>query len=450
MSQLMNQTPAQPPKEPSRVLLVIRQLGRMLLNNWPTKLLALLLAIALWAGLITQDPTLTREKVFRDVAVSVNGSDTLKRNGLIVTSDLDALLDDVSVAVDVPQMQYSSAQASNFNIRVDLSRIKEAGEQEISILTTNSSTYGKVAEVSPSTVRVMVEEYVAEGFIPVNVVTTGEPPEGYYASEPACDPSRITVSGPKSLVERVDRAELVVDQSTLPAREGLVEKAVSFILLDDNGEEIVSDMLQVTSNSVLRTRINVSVQMYAKRDIDLQADSSALYSGRPAEGYEVTEVTVSPSVITVAGKKSVVDSVKTLSAKSPLSISGKSSTVTGTVDLKVLVNMASMSARQVDVTVVIQPIREERVFMAVPLTITNVPEGMTAAGPYTATVIINGPQNWVETLRKADLSVSCDVAGLEPGVHELPLTCTIADAANEEYTVDIEPMNVRVTIAAQD
>lgn len=450
MSQLMNQSPAQPPKEPSRVLQMAGTLGKMLLNNWPTKLLALLLAIALWAGLITQDPTLTREKTFRNVSVSINGSDTLKRNGLIVTSDLDALLDDVSVSVDVPQMQYSNAQASNFNIRVDLSRIKEAGEQEISILTTNSSTYGKVAEVSPATVRVMVEEYVSEGFIPVNVVRIGEAPEGYYASDPTCDPSRITVSGPKSLVERVDRAEIVVDQSTLPAREGLVEKAISFTLLDENGEEIVSDMLQVTSDSVLRTRINVSVQMYAERDIDLQADSWTLYSGKPAEGYEVTEVIVSPEIVTLAGRKSIIDSVKTLSAKSPLSISGKSETVTGTVDLKVLMNVASMSATQAEVTVVIQPIREERIFRAVPLTITNVPDGMTAAGPYTATVTITGAQNWVTTLRKADLSVSCDVAGLEPGVHELPLTCTIEDSTGQEFTVDIEPMTVRVTIEARN
>lgn len=450
MSQMMNQAPAQPPREPNRVWKAISGLLKMVVSNWPTKLLALLLAVGLWAGLIAQDPTLTREKTFRDVTVSINGSDTLKRNGLVVTSDLESLLDDVSFKVDVPQMQYSNAQPVNFNVRVDLSRIKQAGEQELAILTTNSSAYGKVAEVSPASVRVVVEEYVSEGFIPVNVIRVGEPPAGYYASDPTCDPARITVSGPKSLVEQVDRAEVVVNQAILPAREGLVEKAVSFTLLDANGMPIESDMLQVTSDSVLRTRINVAVQMYAKRDVSLQENSQTLYAGTPAEGYEVTDVIVSPDIVTVAGKKSIIESINTLSARVPLSIAGKRETVTGTVDLKLLVNVASMSAKQADVTVVIKPIREERIFRAVPLTITNVPEGMTAAGPYTATVTVTGAQSWVRELRKTDLNVTCDVAGLEPGVHELPLTCTITDETDEEYSVDIEPMTVRVTIDARD
>jgi len=445
MSQLTNQSGAQPPREPSKAWKLIVQAGKIVLNNWPTKLLALVLAIVLWAGLITQDPSLTRERVFRDVAVSVNGSDTLKRNGLIVTSDLDALLDGVSVTVDVPQMQYNNATASNFNIRVDLTRIKEAGEQEISILTTNSSTYGKVTEIEPATVTVMVEDYISEGFIPVNVLKVGEPPVGYYASEPTCDPARITVSGPRSLVERVDRAEVVLDQSMLPAREGAVEKAAEFVLLDARGEEIASDMLQVTSDSVLRTRINVAVQMYTERTISL-LEGAVLYTGKPMEGYEVTEVIVFPESITVAGKKSIIESIRTVNARTPLSITGKKETVSGTIEMRTLMNVAAMSATQAEVTVVIEPIREEKVFRAVPLTITNVPDGMTAAGPYTATVTVTGPQNWVADLKKADLSVTCDVAGLEPGVHELPLCCTIEGSEGESYTVDIEPMNVRVTI----
>ena len=35
-----------------------------LIKNWGMKLIALLISIFLWAGLIAQDPTLTREKTF--------------------------------------------------------------------------------------------------------------------------------------------------------------------------------------------------------------------------------------------------------------------------------------------------------------------------------------------------------------------------------------------------
>ena len=80
-------------------------LGRVLkviINNWTWKLLALFLAICLWAGLITQDPTLTRERVFTDATVSITGAETLRRNGLIVLSGLEDEVLHARLRVEVP------------------------------------------------------------------------------------------------------------------------------------------------------------------------------------------------------------------------------------------------------------------------------------------------------------------------------------------------------------
>ena len=83
---------------------LLRRFWNMLSHNWPWKLLALLLALCLWAGLITQDTSLTRERVFYDVPVSVAGEDTLRRtNGLIVVSGLDEDHLTARMRVDVPQ-----------------------------------------------------------------------------------------------------------------------------------------------------------------------------------------------------------------------------------------------------------------------------------------------------------------------------------------------------------
>ena len=158
MSQTPNQSPVKKNVIPARVMDTLRMLWQILKRNWGSKLLAFLLAVALWGGLITQDPTLTREKNFRNVAVTVSGTDTLKRNGLVVTSDLTQLLNGVNLSVNVPQMQYTGAQASNYNVRLDLSRITQPGEQDVRILTSNSSAYGSGIEVSPASVRLNVEK----------------------------------------------------------------------------------------------------------------------------------------------------------------------------------------------------------------------------------------------------------------------------------------------------
>ena len=448
MSQTPNQSPVKKNVIPARVMDTLRMLWQILKRNWGSKLLAFLLAVALWGGLITQDPTLTREKNFRNVAVTVSGTDTLKRNGLVVTSDLTQLLNGVNLSVNVPQMQYTGAQASNYNVRLDLSRITQPGEQDVRILTSNSSAYGSVIEVSPASVRLNVEKYITQGRIRVNVITEGEAPVGYYATEPVCDPAMITVSGPESIVTQIDRAEVTVKQDALPAREGLVERAVEFTLLDVNGQPIVSDMLQVTSESVLLTRINVAQQVYAKRDIPLLEES--IYRGVPAEGYEVADVFVSPEYITVAGKKSIVDSVNMFTARKAINIAGQSETVTDTIELSVPVNLAFISASRVSVTVVIQPIQETRVFRNSPLTILNAKDASVAVNVTSANVSITGAQTWVKKLSAADLTLRCDVEGLEPGVHVLPLQCVVNGSDGQEFTVDIEPLTVRVIITAPE
>ena len=448
MSETMNQPPAQPKKEESFFRRMLNWIRQKLLNNWASKLLALVLAIALWGGLITQDPSLTRTRSFRNVAVTVNGSDTLRRNGFVVISDLNELLSDVDFSVEVPQMQYTNVQASNYNIRVDLSRIKTAGEQEVRLQYTNSGTYGTVTEISPESIRIVVDEYVTEYFIPVNVVTQGSAPEGYYSTDPVCDPARITVSGPKSLVGKVRCAQVLVDLSTLPAREGTVEQAVGFVLLDEAGQEVASDMLQVTSESVLRTRINVSTRVHARRDMPLEINPKSLYTGKPAEGYEVVGVTVMPENIAIAGKKSVVDSISRYTVRKAMSIQGATESVTGLLELNIPMNLAWSSDQQVMVTVDIAPVQGTVRFSAVPVQVMNIPAGMQAAlqSPHIAATV-SGAQVWLKTLAAEDLLLTCNAAGMSAGTYVVPLHCSIPGAEDQIYTIDLEALTVHMTIA---
>ena len=147
-----------------KIFILLRHVA--LHNGW-VKLLALLISLVLWTGLISQDDTLTRDKTWQNVNVTVNGSDTLKRNGYIVVSDMEDVLSNVAVTAAVPQKQYESAEVSSYNIRIDLSRINGTGTQEVKILSTSSGTYGKVTNTVPSVLNVEVEEYLVRQRIPV-------------------------------------------------------------------------------------------------------------------------------------------------------------------------------------------------------------------------------------------------------------------------------------------
>ena len=425
---------------------ILRHIGQVCKKNWGFKLLALVIAIALWAGLITQDPTLTREKIFTDVSVTVSGADTLKRNGLIVTSNLTDALSNVQLKVDVPQMQYQSATGSSYNAKIDLSRIRETGTQTVRISTTNSTTYGNVTEVYPESVEVTVEEYVTRYRIPVSLNVTGTAPEGYYAPAANLDPPMVTVSGPKSLLDQIARAEAVLDLSTLPAREGTIRTtASSFTLLDVNGNAVESSLLEITSESVLVDTVIVEQELYPKRTVNLSA--TGLITGEPATGYEVKSVTVTPSVITVAGSSASLELVDALYPDGQVNVSGRTESFTQQLKVKKASEMAYISNDTVTVSVEIGPVTRSRTIDNVRVTLSNVGNGLNGTlNTRQASVTITGPQLVVESLWSSNITLTCDASGLTAGTYELPVSCKLTGDDDNQCTVEIDPSTITVTL----
>lgn len=448
----MQQNPTTPnaPKEKTehaRHDAILRKLRSIFLENWGTKLLALVIAIALWAGLITQDPSLTREKQFTDVSVSVTGAETLKRNGFVVLEDIGTVFDDFTVRVSVPQNQYSVAQPSNYNLRLDLSRIKEAGEQSLTVLYTNSSTYGKVSEVVPAQVQLTVDEYVTRYRVPVTVLKQGEVPEGFYATTPTTDPPLVAVSGPKSIVEKIANVRVVADQSTLPAQEGRSRRSLKFEMVNDAGQIIESNLLQVTSESVLLDSVIVEQNLYAKRVIEFS--EVGLVTGEPAQGYEVKGVYISPSAVTIAGRLEEIRDMDRFYANNTVDISGRTDSLSKILWVQAPGNVEYASTDMITVAVEIGPIMTGRAYVA-PIRLVDLAQHlMETSGMQSATVYISGAQNWLDGISASSISIYCDMSSIsEPGVYEVPLNCTVYGGEGQNYTCDIMPQTVSVTIEA--
>lgn len=432
-------------REHARRTELLKRLRSVLLENWGAKLLALCIAVAMWAGLITQDPSLTREKQFTGVTVNVNGAETLKRNGYIILEDVYELLDNVAVRVSVPQAQYAAAQASNYSIRVDLSRIHGTGTQEVKILSTNSSIYGTVTEIVPSTVKLTVDEYVTRYRIPVTISTQGLVPEGFYATAPSTDPPMIAVSGPKTVVERIVSAQVVADQTTLPAREEAVRRALPFTLVDENGAAISSDLLEVTSESVLLDSIIVEQKVYAQQTAEVS--DLGLVTGQPAEGYEVKGVYITPSTVTIAGHAAEIRDIEQLYTESTVDIRGRTESISRSLRVRQPSSVVYASAASVTVAVEIGPVITSRAYEAQVL-MQGLPAALQEAGGIrSATIHLTGPQPWLDGLGAAAVRLTCDLSRIsQPGTYTLPLLCEIAGNEGQNYTVEINPANVVVTV----
>ena len=119
----------------------LRQLRKIYKSNTFLIIFSVLCAMMIWSVLVAADGTLTREKVFTDVELTMTGADTLKTNGYIVVDDAQSVLPTVRLTVEVTQSNYSRATAANFSPRVDVSKIRATGEQTVEI-TFGSSVYG--------------------------------------------------------------------------------------------------------------------------------------------------------------------------------------------------------------------------------------------------------------------------------------------------------------------
>ena len=286
-----------------------KMLHHILFHNGPAKLIALLISVVLWAGLISQDSSLTRDRTWQNVNISVNGAETLRRNGFIVVSDLDEMLSNVSVTAAVPQKQYETADTSVYNLRVDLSRINGTGIQELKIQSTASNTYGKVTNTVPSVLNVDVEEYIVRQRIPVSVSVTGDYQNGWYKDwyipSPSVDPALVSINGPRSLAQTISRAKVFLDPETLDWSEETIWTTGEIVLFDRAGEAVESPLLGITTESLAIDTVLIEVSPLPTKSF--QISEQVDFQGEVREGYKIASVKYSPETIRVAAKREALE-----------------------------------------------------------------------------------------------------------------------------------------------
>ena len=336
----------------------LRRVGRGIVHNWPWKLGCLVLSVCLWAGVIAQDDTLRRPKTFSDVTIAVRNSDTLQRNGFIVVSGLEQEhLSGLSMRADVPQKAFQSAAASNYDPRVDLSRIRSAGTQQVAVVTTNSAQYGTVTDLSVTSLEVQVEEYITRSMIPVSRVETfGSLPDNFYYREPSTDPSYVSIAGPRSLVNAVVRCVPQFDLSAVIPFFGTERTAVPFILVDASGNEVAQTQIRVSplNSGIIIDTVTVSLDMFEY--LTLPVNTETAVTGEPADGYYVKNVTPSHAQVKAALQTAGSDPVwQDIQVSDPVDLTGLTQTQTFHVHLLKPEKCEHLSTEDILLTVEIAP-----------------------------------------------------------------------------------------------
>ena len=131
---------------------------------------------------------------------------------------------------------------------------------------------------------------------------TGKENEGLMVGSMVPEQTIIKITGPISIVERIESVEAVVDVTGLPATS---VKNCSLRLCDSAGNTIDPTYLNFVGKD---DGIDVTVSMLHKKTIPLLFT----YHGTPAEHYKIKEIEWKPEFIEIAGNSGVLAGMNSL------------------------------------------------------------------------------------------------------------------------------------------
>jgi len=163
-----------------------------LTQNWILKLISLVFAVVLWFFVIGE----RKLEVSYVIPLEYRGL----AEGMIIANEVP---NSVSVRISGPRALLMHHSAGDISIAVDLKDLP-AGITSFKRLEESLSLPSglRVTRISPSYVDVKLER-IREKEVPIRLVLTGEPVEGYRVVETFLDPERVIVAGAGSELKAV-------------------------------------------------------------------------------------------------------------------------------------------------------------------------------------------------------------------------------------------------------
>lgn len=409
----------------------INKLWQILSRRLWMKVLSLLLAVLVWNFVVTSNTSITRSKVISGVSGYVTGQSTLTTYGLALLSDPAEQLSNLTVEVEVAQSVYSQVSVENVQVMADLSSVRTAGTQEVALKATTST--GRVTSIRPETVTLTFETLDSR-LIPVNVETSGEKADDRWYNISRTNPTAITVSGAASVVRSIAQARVYTD---VTGAEASYVRAEPYVLLDGDGNEIDQTSLTRSASS-----ITVSTEIYPTRELPISTDIEDVVTGRVAEGYVISEISIQPETITVAAEESLLDGINELMLE-PVDVEGLSQSFSARAKVSRLSDFKNMSNEQVYVNITITEETVSEWIDNTVLTFVGKAENLQMEWQNNSIqVYVTGPRSVVEALEEEGIPVTVNLSDLQAGSY----ACALLFPEDKYLDVHFEPETPTISV----
>lgn len=392
-----------------------------LVHNWPLKLAAVGLATLLYGGLVASQSTRTLSDIVIQIEQVGQPSDSF-------------LLNSIDPVTEVRYFAPSGTRplSSDFEASIDLSGIQPgSGSQRVPVRVISVDDRITVVGYQPSEVTVDLDRLGSKTVDAM--VEHGQAPEGLELGDVTIEPSRVEVSGPVSVIERVvsARASVIIQPSGID-----VDQDINLVAIDEFGEAVGQVAVEPRA-------AHVTIPVFSDRE-SRTLPVNPVISGDPAAGFEVASVSVDPPAVLVEGDADqLAELVRVDTAVIPLA--GVSSDQTVTAELALPTGVLAVGDAQINVTITLRPVTATRTFSA-GVRLIGAGRGLSYDVDVDRLLVtIGGSVADLDRLSGSALVADLDVSGLQPGTTTVPVTFQLPTGAT---LVSATPADVTVIITS--
>ncbi|MBR2222993.1 MAG: hypothetical protein IJ973_01585, partial [Christensenellaceae bacterium] len=403
-------------------------------HNFWQKLVVFLFAFIIWSYILVDSNPVRRCEV-NNITLAVMGTSELEAKHLIVT---EGLLEEYSIDVDIEaeQNDHRFINSNNVTAHIDLSSINSDGEAVLSVHV--ETKYGIVKSVTPSEITVTAENIV-ERQVPVTYEYTGDPELGYHVFEPEFMNNTVTLKGAESVVRKVTEAKCMI---SIVGLKDTITKSWSTNLLNYSGNKVEYGGLIIGG----APSVSATVRVLPMREVEIAASLENTIIENIPEGYEVSEISVQPTSMQIAGDAELIESIEKL-ALEPISVKGLTGLQAINATVEELDGVSYLAPRTVTVVLEITEIELTKVFRGVPIEVRGNDDAVI--NQRIVDVTVTGPGSVVSQLEAKKLVIYADAANLSAGTYLVPLHVEKIEGI-DMAKVRLSLSNADITIPAAD
>lgn len=421
---------------------MVSKILKTLSKNLGFKILAVGFAFTLWVAVYNlDDPTKTKPLTINATIINKNVLEELGKY-----YEVQDGTNKVSFSVTAPRSILDKLDESDFVAEADLEKLAidedgKTGTVPIDLFCT-ANVNGNSIKLSSSSknLKVALEDLMTKQFV-VRAYTVGEVADGYALGKvEVTAPNVLMVSGPKSIVSQINSAVATIDVGGMS--DSWTTYRATPILMDANGREVDTTRLTLSD-----TTVNVGAEILNTKEVAI----SFTPSGKPAQGYTVTEVVTNPAIVLLKGSKTLLNSINEIQIPDELlSVEGATKDVTGAVDVSEFIpeGVELVNSEQATVGIAVTVAKEKTKTFSIQtedITVTGLPTHTTMEYALSSVAVnITGLETDVNTLVPEKLAASIDVTELGVGTHQVELKLDL-----DETKFSYQAIEVTVIIAEE-